>query len=59
MKAVSLYSYTRSLAAPVNLALVHVPEMRADYLANLTRIRSEVPKQQARLNIAMVRWFHP
>ena len=26
MKAVSLYSYTLSLAAPVNLALVHVPK---------------------------------
>ncbi len=58
MKAVSLHSYTRSLAAPVNLALVHVPKMRADYLAHLTRIHSKVPKQQARLNMAMVRWFH-
>ncbi|HDS1792906.1 RHS repeat-associated core domain-containing protein [Pseudomonas putida] len=48
----------QSLAAPVDLALVHDPEMRADYLADLTRIRSEVPKQQARLNMAMVRWFH-
>lgn len=48
----------QSLAAPVDLALVNDPEMRADYLADLTRIRSEVPKQQARLNMAMVRWFH-
>ena len=48
----------QSLAASVDLALVHDPEMRADYLADLTRIRSEVPKQQARLNMAMVRWFH-
>jgi len=48
----------QSLAAPVDLALVHDPEMRADYLADLTSIRSEVPKQEARLNIAMVRWFH-
>jgi len=48
----------QSLAAPVDLALVHDPEMRADYLADLTSIRSEVPKQEARLNIAMVSWFH-
>ena len=48
----------QSLAASVDLALVHDPEMRADYLADLTSIRSEVPKQEARLNIAMVSWFH-
>lgn len=49
----------QSLArAPVFLKYVHDPGMRADYLADLARIRSEVPKQQDRLNMAMIRWFH-
>lgn len=49
----------QSLArAPEHLTSVHEPEMRADYLADLARIRGEVPKQQDRLNMAMIRWFH-
>ena len=49
----------RSLAdAPAFLTYVHEPKMRANYLANLASIRSEVLNQQDQLNVAMVRWFH-
>lgn len=44
--------------APEYLKHVHDSQMRADYRADLDRIRSEVPTQQNRLNVAMVRWFH-
>ncbi|WP_423815599.1 RHS repeat-associated core domain-containing protein [Pseudomonas putida] len=43
---------------PQDLKYVNDPEMRADYLADLATIRREVPKQQDRVNTAMVGWFH-
>ncbi|MFJ4443159.1 RHS repeat-associated core domain-containing protein [Pseudomonas sp. NPDC089422] len=43
---------------PEHLKYLHDPEMRKEYLASLDSIRREVPKQQDRVNKAMVSWFH-
>ncbi|MCE5994360.1 RHS repeat-associated core domain-containing protein [Pseudomonas sp. 5FOS] len=43
---------------PDILARLNDPQMREDYLADISRIRNEVTPQQDRLNTAMVRWFH-